>query len=125
MGCAQKPLGQDTMRSWEVDKRLPGTDPNRPHEPAQETRQPLLLLVAHVLCNTQESLWTGFTHQLVRFIRDGFTHSERGRSRNNSLGLKRETSFWLVCQHGYPLPLSLLNNYLVPSQGQTDTTRTD
>lgn len=111
------------MGSWEVDNRLPETDPNRPNEPAQETGQPSLLLAAHVLCNTQESLWAGFTHQLVKFIRDDFTHSERGRSRNNSLRLERETSSWLVCQHGYPLPLSLLNNYPVPSQGQADITR--
>jgi hypothetical protein len=51
------------------------------NEPAQETTQPWLLLVVHVQHNIQESLWAGFTHQLVKFIRDDFSHSEKERSK--------------------------------------------
>lgn len=68
-------------RLTRVFLRRTQTDPN---EPAQGIRQPWLLPLVHVLRNIQESLWAGFTHQLVKFIRDDFTHSERERERERS-----------------------------------------
>jgi hypothetical protein len=67
---------QETTQPWLL--RWTQTDLK---EPAQETTQPWLLLVVHVQHNIQESLWAGFTHQLVKFIRDDFSHSEKERSK--------------------------------------------
>ena len=87
--------------SWEVEGL---TDPYK-----SQMSSTVLLLLIHMERNAKSCSLAGFALKLVKFIREDSTHLKR-RSRNNTV-LKREISFWRVCQYVHPLVLFSPSNY--------------